>query len=90
MKHRGQVMQQVTILDIHAGLLDIGGSLRWGQVVHMDIKPANILLQDRTCKVAKIADLGVSRYLVEGSLSTITSRGAPTSLQLCQCMVARR
>ena len=58
----------------------------------MDIKPANILLQDRTCRVAKIADLGVSRYLVEGSLSTITSRGAPTLLRLCKiiiCGVAR-
>ena len=64
----------------------------WGQVVHMDIKPANILLQDRTCRVAKIADLGVSRYLVEGSLSTITSRGAPRLLQLCcyQCPFLRR
>ena len=50
----------------------------------MDIKPANILLQDRTCKVAKIADLGVSRYMVEGSLSTITFRGAATLLRLGQ------
>ncbi len=54
--------------------------------MHMDIKPANILLQDRTCRVAKIADLGVSRYLAEGSLSTITSRGAPRLLQLCQLL----
>ncbi len=41
----------------------------------MDIKPANILLEDSSCRVAKIADLGVSRYLVEGSLDTITSCG---------------
>lgn len=41
----------------------------------MDIKPANILLEDSSCRVAKIADLGISRCLVEGSLSTITSRG---------------
>ena len=41
----------------------------------MDIKPANILLDDISCRVAKLADLGVSRYLVEGSLGTITSCG---------------
>ena len=40
----------------------------------MDIKPANILLQSSL--VAKIGDLGISRYLVDGCLSTITSRGA--------------
>ena len=45
-------------------------------MVHMDIKSANVLLQDNTCRVAKIADLGVSRYLVEGSLFDITIRGA--------------
>ena len=45
-----------------------------GQVVHMDIKPANILLH--SSRVAKIGDLGISRYLVDGCLSTITSRGA--------------
>ena len=45
------------------------------QVVHMDIKPANILVDDIDCRVAKLADLGVSRYLVEGSLDTITSCG---------------
>ena len=41
----------------------------------MDVKPANIMLGDITCRVAKLADLGVSRYLVEGSLDTITSCG---------------
>lgn len=40
----------------------------------MDIKPANILLHSSL--VAKIGDLGISRYLVDGCLSTITSRGA--------------
>ena len=45
------------------------------QVVHMDIKPANILLEDSSCRVAKLADLGISRYLVEGSLDTVTSCG---------------
>ena len=41
-------------------------------MVHMDIKSANVLLQDETCQVAKIADLGVNRYLVEGSLLKYT------------------
>ena len=36
------------------------------QLVHMDLKPANILLQDKNCLVAKIADLGLSSYLAEG------------------------
>ena len=45
------------------------------QVVHMDIKSANILVDDIDCRVAKLADLGVSRYLIEGSLDTITSCG---------------
>lgn len=49
------------------------------QVVHMDIKSANVLLQDKTCRVAKIADLGVSRYLVEGSLLDYTLRGTMIS-----------
>ena len=43
------------------------------QVVHMDIKPAKILLEDSICRMARSADLGVSRYLVEASLDTITS-----------------
>ena len=45
-------------------------------MVHMDIKSANVLLQDNTCQVGKIADLGVSRYLVEGSLINFTLKGA--------------
>ncbi len=45
-------------------------------MVHMNIKSANVLLQDNTCQVAKIADLGVSRYLVEGSLIDFTLQGA--------------
>ena len=46
------------------------------QLVHMDLKPANILLQDKNCLVAKIADLGLSSYLAEGSLLTNHGRGA--------------
>ena len=45
-------------------------------MVHMDIKSANVLLQDDLCQVAKIADLGISRYLVKGGLVDITLRGA--------------
>lgn len=45
-------------------------------MVHMDIKSANVLLQNSMCQVAKIADLGVSRYLVEGSLINFTLQGA--------------
>ena len=52
------------------------GSCAHRQLVHMDIKSANVLLQDKTCRVAKIADMGVARYLVEGSLLDYTYRGA--------------
>ena len=45
-------------------------------MVHMDIKSANVLLLDKTCRVAKIADLGISRYLMEGSCLPYTRRGA--------------
>ena len=47
------------------------------QLVHLDLKSPNVLLQDKNCLVAKIADLGVSKYLVEGSLLDFTMRGAP-------------
>ena len=57
------------------------------QVVHMDIKPANILLEDSSCRVAKLADLGISRYLVEGSLGAITSCGMSLlRVGVCTCM----
>ena len=60
------------------------GSCAHRQLVHMDIKSANVLLQDKTCRVAKIADMGVSRYLVEGSLLDYTLRGAVhQALSLC-------
>ncbi len=42
------------------------------QLVHLDIKSANVLLQDATFAVAKLADLGVSKYLVQGSLLNLT------------------
>ena len=46
--------------------------------MHLDLKSPNVLLQDKHWLVAKIADLGVSKYLVEGSLLDFTMRGAPT------------
>ena len=54
------------------------------QIVHMDIKSVNVLLQDKTCRVAKIADLGISKYLVKGSLLDYTYRG----MEACDCMSA--
>ncbi len=45
------------------------------QLVHLDLKSPNVLLQDKNWLVAKIADLGVSKYLVEGSLLDFTMRG---------------
>ena len=53
------------------------------QLVHMDLKPANILLQDKNCLVAKIADLGLSSYLAEGSLLTNRGHGAPPGWLHC-------
>ncbi len=44
--------------------------------MHLDLKSPNVLLQDKNSLVAKIADLGVSKYLVEGSLLDFTMRGA--------------
>ena len=53
----------------------------------MDVKPANILLDNIDCRVAKLADLGVSRYLVEGSLDTITSCGVLLLwVGMCPCV----
>ena len=46
------------------------------QLVHMDLKSPNVLLQDKNCLVAKLADLGISKYLLEGSLLDLTMRGA--------------
>ena len=60
-------------------------------MVHMDIKSANVLLQDKTCRVAKIADMGVSRYLMEGSLLDYTLRGVVhQTLCSCCCMSGNR
>ena len=50
------------------------------QLVHLDIKSPNVLLQDKVWLVAKIADLGISKYLVEGSLLDFTFRGASIHL----------
>lgn len=50
------------------------------QIVHMDIKSVNVLLQDRSNRVAKIADLGISKYLIKGSLLDYTYRGMSLGL----------
>ena len=48
----------------------------------MDLKLPNVLLQDKNCLVAKIADLGLSRQIAEGSLLTNSGHGAP--LLVCE------
>ncbi len=52
------------------------------QLVHLDIKSANVLLHDATFAVAKLADLGVSRYLVQGDQSRQGWRGVGAQLFL--------
>ena len=57
--------------------LDVVSGLCMGwQLVHIDIKSPNVLLQDKVWLVAKIADLRISKYLVEDSLLDFTFRGA--------------
>ena len=41
----------------------------------MDLKSANVLLQDKNYLVAKIADLGLSRQIAEGSVLTNSGHG---------------
>ena len=45
------------------------------QIVHMDLKSPNVLLQDKNYLVAKIADLGLSRHIKEGSMLPNTFLG---------------
>ena len=52
------------------------------QIVHMDLKSPNVLLPDRNCLVAKIADLGLSRQIAEGSLLTNAGHGVNFSMRL--------
>ena len=44
------------------------------KLVHLDLKSANVLLQDKSFSVAKIADLGLSKYLGECSMLDHTMR----------------
>ena len=44
------------------------------QLIHFDLKSANVLLQDKNWNVAKIADLGLSKYLLEHSVLDLTAR----------------
>ena len=37
------------------------------QVVHLDLKSSNVLLDSTDARLAKVADLGVSKFLAEGS-----------------------
>ena len=53
------------------------------KLVHLDLKSANILLQDRNFSVAKIADLGLSKYLGECSMLDHTMRVRPPDLPSC-------
>lgn len=41
----------------------------------MDLKPPNVLLHDKNYLVAKIADLGLSRQIAEGSSMTNYGHG---------------
>lgn len=45
------------------------------QLVHCDLKSPNILLKDSSFREAKIADLGLSKYMLENSLLTIQLHG---------------
>ncbi|XP_044350822.1 cysteine-rich receptor-like protein kinase 10 [Triticum aestivum] len=47
--------------------------LHQNKIVHLDLKPANILLDDNF--VPKIADFGLSKYFAEMQSQVITSRG---------------
>ena len=44
-----------------------------GQLVHLDLKSQNVLLHDKNFLVAKIADLGLSKYLSERSLLNLSN-----------------
>ena len=50
------------------------------QLVHLDLKSANVLLQDKNFSVAKIADLGLSKYLGDCSVLDHTMRARPHAL----------
>ena len=64
--------------------------MRGRQLLHLDLKSPNVLLCDKNCLVAKIADLGLSKYLVEGSLLEITRViGAHASSRCQRALLAR-
>ena len=58
------------------------------QIVHMDLKSPNVLLHDRNYLVAKIADLGLSRQVAEGSL--LTNSGHGVHLLMCELCTSRQ
>lgn len=56
------------------------------QLVHLDLKSANVLLQDKNFSVAKIADLGLSKYMGDCSVLDHTMRARSPCLhsrELC-------
>ena len=55
-------------LHVLAGTDGLCGYWRLRKLVHLDLKSANVLLQDKNFNVAKIADLGLSKYLGECSM----------------------
>ena len=58
------------------------------QVVHLDLKSANVLL-DRNYMPAKIGDLGLSRQVAEGSVMTNHQKGAIVhESQLCPLAIS--
>ena len=50
------------------------------KLVHLDLKSANVLLLDKSFNLAKIADLGLSKYLGECSMLDHTMRARLHSL----------
>ena len=50
------------------------------KLVHLDLKSANVLLLDKSFNLAKIADLGLSKYLGECSVLDHTMRARLHSL----------
>ena len=59
------------------------------QLVHFDLKSGNVLLQDKRFRVAKIADLGLSKYLLERSVLTNAYRVAHLA-EGCQSLHLRQ
>ena len=55
------------------------------QVVHRDVRPHKIYLQDKNYLVAKIAGLGLSQHVAEGSTLTDDFFGAHHACDTTAC-----